>query len=107
MIKKKTTKQKKKQKKKNVSAIVALILGEFIPSPQAVFIQRTRRGRGRGVLSPRVPKVRRKGPCSPAIFREICSAILGPSKLAAERISVHFMHLMETNARINIMKSRN
>ena len=54
------------------------------------------------MLSARVPKVRRKGPCSPAIFREICSAILGPSKLAAERISVHFMHLMETNRPIRL-----
>ena len=46
------------------------------------------------MLSRRVPKVRRKGPCSLPIFREICSVILGPRKLAAERISVHFMHLM-------------
>ena len=50
------------------------------------------------MISPRVPKVRRKGLCSSAIFREICSVFLGPRKLAAERISVHFMHLMETAA---------
>ena len=77
--------------------IIVIIIILFI-------IQGTRRGWERGVLSPRVPKVRRKGPCSPAIFRNICSVILGPRKLAADRISVHFMimHLMETTAWINM-----
>ena len=80
-----------KKKKKKVSAIVALKSGEFVPSPQFIIIviiiiilfiiQGTRRGWGRGVLSTMVPKVRRKGPCSPAIFREICSVILGPRKI--------------------------
>ena len=62
---------------------------------------------GGGGLSPRVPKVCRKGPFTPAIFRAICSVILGPCKLAAERVSVHFMRLMETAAWIKIMKKRN
>lgn len=58
-------------------------MGEFVPSRQAVFTQGTRRGWGRGLLSPRVPEMRRKGPTSQAILRDICSVILGPCKLVA------------------------
>ena len=82
-------------------------MGEFAPSRQAVFTQGTRRGWGRGVLLPRVPEKRRKGPTSQAIFRDICSVILGPCKLAAWRVSVHFMPFMETAAWIKVIKSRN
>ena len=53
-----------------------------------------------GGLTPRVPKVPRKGSFTPANFRAVCSVFLGPCKLLVEAISVFitYMRLIETAA---------
>ena len=51
-------------------------------------------------LTPRVPKVRCKGPFIPADFRAVSSVFLGPCKLLVEVINVFitYMRLIETAA---------